>query len=184
MLPSSALFRVQPFLALIALMALAIWPSQSHATCSALSVVEELTCPSKVSGKIAKTEASELGGSCTTSDCYSCGTPFSNLPQTGAEDIYSFECQTTGDVTLLVSGMNCDLDMYILSAPCDGCTLGEDEVRPYLAALSISLAPESMVLAPFSAAPGGPTLSRVKRSEPGTRGAAAEAKPARQLSPA
>ena len=36
-----------------------------------------------------------------------------------SEDVYSFECQQTGNVTVLIDNMNCDLDLYILDSTCN-----------------------------------------------------------------
>ena len=39
-------------------------------------------------------------------------------PQPGPEDIYEFACQTTGNVTVTLSGLHCDLDLYVLDDTC------------------------------------------------------------------
>ncbi len=86
-------------------------------TCPA-TVIDELTCSSTVSDRITSTDPSEHGGA-TAPDYYTCGTPFAPLQQTRGDHTYSFTCQRTGSVTLEVSGMDCDLDIYVLGDTCD-----------------------------------------------------------------
>ena len=92
-------------------------------------MISQLTCSSVVSGTIDQT-ASTLGGSCSGGDCYTCGSPYSRLAQDEYEDVYSFTCQASGTVTLNISGLDCDLDIYILDDTCDpygGCEEGSTE---------------------------------------------------------
>jgi hypothetical protein len=103
---------------------------QAHATCpSSEAVLSELTCSSSVTGRIAGRDASSLGGTCGSSACYSCGSPTAGVAQVQAEDVYSFTCQRSGTVTLEMSGLDCNLDLYVLSDTCDpysGCVQGTD----------------------------------------------------------
>jgi MYXO-CTERM domain-containing protein len=103
---------------------------QARASCPASVTVEDvLTCSSSVTGQVAGSEASRLGGTAATS-AYSCGTPYAPLAQTAGEDVYAFSCQANGDVTLEVTGMDCDLDIYVLEDSCDpygGCHEGSTE---------------------------------------------------------
>jgi hypothetical protein len=58
---------------------------------------------------------------------YSCGMPFDSLAGIGPEDIYQFTPQNSGDVTLMLTGLNCQVDLYILDSTCDsdsGCITG------------------------------------------------------------
>jgi hypothetical protein len=83
--------------------------------CAVPDPVGSLTCSSDITGAaIDGSEGSRVGGSCDTSDCYTCGTPSANLPQANAEDIYSFACQSTGSVTVVLDNQTCDLDLYVL----------------------------------------------------------------------
>ena len=80
--------------------------------CSSLTVLDELTCSSEVSGRITSATSNQITGP------YFCGSPYSNLPQPDGDDVYSFACEADGSVTLEVSGLDCDLDIYILSGSC------------------------------------------------------------------
>lgn len=82
------------------------------------TVLSELTCSSTVTGHINYAARSDLGGA-TPSTYYTCGTPYAPLDQTNPEDVYSFACQHSGEVTLRVSGLDCDLDMYVLDDTCN-----------------------------------------------------------------
>jgi MYXO-CTERM domain-containing protein len=111
---------------------LALLTPRAHATgsCGA-TVVDDLTCSSSVTGQITSSTTSELGGT-TTGTYYTCGSPYAPLAQTSGDQTYSFTCQATGDVTLLVTGMDCDLDMYVLGDTCDpyaDCEDGSTQAR-------------------------------------------------------
>jgi hypothetical protein len=83
--------------------------------CAVPDPVGSLTCSSDITGAaVDGSEGSRVGGSCDTSDCYTCGTPSANLAQANAEDIYSFACQSTGSVTVILDNQTCDLDLYVL----------------------------------------------------------------------
>jgi len=92
------------------------------------NVVTDLSCSSQqIAGVVFESDESVLGGPCSESGCYSCGEPFAPIEQTGAEDIYSFRCQRSGNVAFAVSDLDCDLDIYVLDASCDpfsGCEAG------------------------------------------------------------
>ena len=84
--------------------------AEAGSTCPAGTIIlEELTCSSSVDGKVNGIDPSYLGG--TVLDAYTCGSPYAPLNQEAGEDVYSFECQVDGDVTLEVNGMDCDLDI-------------------------------------------------------------------------
>ena len=90
-------------------------------------ILEELTCSSTITGTMTGNDVSDLGGLCSTDDCYECGSPYKPLSQNGMEDVYSFTCQVSGTVDMDVTGMTCDFDMYILDNSCDpsnGCEAG------------------------------------------------------------
>ena len=103
-------------------------PGLASATCpTSETIIDELTCSSSVTTVISTSSGSSLGGSCTGADCYTCGSPYSYLAQSEYEDVYEFTCQATGAVTLEITGLDCDLDIYILDSTCDpfyGCEEG------------------------------------------------------------
>jgi hypothetical protein len=78
------------------------------------------TCSSDFSGQVMSANVSQL-------ESYACGVPSAGLGQAGPEDIYEFTCQGSGPVTVQLSGLDCDLDLYILDGTCDpgaGCLEG------------------------------------------------------------
>ena len=103
------------------------WVAPAEAACpSSETILSELTCSSTVTSRVSYTGSSDLGGS-TRTTVYSCGSPYSGLGQEEAEDVYSFTCQRSGSVTLDISGLDCDLDIYVLDSSCDpysGCEQG------------------------------------------------------------
>ena len=87
----------------------------------------DLTCSSSYAGVVTAADDSYLGGECEDEACYSCGDPYANENQVAAEAIYSFECQLSGTVTMLITDLTCDLDIYVLDESCDpytGCLHG------------------------------------------------------------
>ena len=109
----------------------ALSAGRAEASCpSGEPVLDELTCSSTISGHLNYTDTSDLGGSGAT-QTYSCGT-YAPLSQLGMEDVYSFTCQRSGSVTLNITGLDCDLDIYILDDTCDphwGCVAASDLTR-------------------------------------------------------
>ena len=107
--------------------------SVSQASCPAdVTVHGALTCSSSFAGTVAAAADSKLGGECSDSACYSCGEPFANENQVASEAVYSFECQLAGTVTMLITDLTCDLDIYVLDDSCDpygGCLMGS--TAPY-----------------------------------------------------
>ncbi|MCO4745944.1 MAG: pre-peptidase C-terminal domain-containing protein [Proteobacteria bacterium] len=88
--------------------------------CDAVAI-QALTCSSVISDTVSTTAPSHLDG------VYTCGDPIEPLTQRGPDGIYSFECQADGDVTMNISGLDCDVDIYILDSTCDpdpGCVEG------------------------------------------------------------
>jgi len=102
-------------------------PSQALATCPrGTTIVDVLSCSDVHTDYVTGSDTSYLGG-LTTPTAYSCGSPYSPLSQTAGEDVYEFTCQRSGSVTLDVTGMDCDLDIYVLDSTCDpysGCVAG------------------------------------------------------------
>jgi uncharacterized protein (TIGR03382 family) len=110
---------VQGFAALFVGLTLATPEAEAAAGCGGGSIIDELTCSSSYTGSMTGSGSSSI-------DRYTCGSPYAPLSQLGAEDVYSFECQVSGSVTLDVSGMTCDFDIYVLDDTCDGETGCED----------------------------------------------------------
>jgi hypothetical protein len=102
--------------------------SSAHAECPADVVIQdELTCSSNISGIVDHEEESYLGGDCEDEACYTCGDPWANEDQIAPEAVYSFTCQLEGTVSLLITDLPCDLDIYTLDDSCDpytGCLYG------------------------------------------------------------
>jgi len=98
------------------------------AECASDIVIEdELTCSSSIDGLIDHEAESLLGGTCDDGLCYTCGEPHEDEEQTAPEAVYSFTCQLAGEVTMLITNLPCDLDMYVLDDSCDpyaGCLYG------------------------------------------------------------
>ena len=103
-------------------------PGLAAAVCPGnVQILDSLYCSSEIDTFVDHTAASELGGLCTDSECYSCGLPLDQQAQLAPEAVYSFVCQVTGEVTLLITNLTCDLDIYVLDDSCDpysGCVQG------------------------------------------------------------
>jgi hypothetical protein len=96
-----------------------VLPSGAIASCpSNVPIRDALTCTSTVSARLANA-SSVLGGTCAASDCYACGQPATNRPQTGPEHVYSFACQQNGTVNIDLTNLDCDLDFYVIGSACD-----------------------------------------------------------------
>ena len=104
-----------------------------QATCPTdVQIVSELTCSSTIQGTISASAANTMGGECEDAECYSCGEPHANEKQIAPEHVYSFECQQSGTVRLLITDLPCDMDIYALDDSCDpytGCLQGS--TAPY-----------------------------------------------------
>jgi len=115
--------------ATLALLGAAALPALAQAACpSTIPILEELYCSSEIDSFVDHTEPSLLGGACEDSLCYSCGDPWAEQDQVAPEAVYSFECQLSGTVSLLITNLPCDLDIYALDSSCDpygeGCIAG------------------------------------------------------------
>ncbi|MDG1484073.1 MAG: hypothetical protein P8R54_31060 [Myxococcota bacterium] len=87
----------------------------AHARCADLPVRSALTCSSVIQDELTDETPNRLTGP------YVCP---KELHQRGGEHIYSFRCQQSGPVNLLISDLECDLDIYVLDDTCDtrrGC---------------------------------------------------------------
>lgn len=83
--------------------------------CGALDIRSALTCSSVIQDTLTAQTPNNISGP------YVC--PQEHL-QSGGEHVYSFTCQQSGSVHLLLEDLECDLDIYILDASCDtrqGC---------------------------------------------------------------
>lgn len=111
----------------IAFGGLAFSATVSAACPTDVQIVSELTCSSTITGTISATADNKMGGECDDSECYTCGDPHANEKQIAPEHVYSFECQQTGTVRLLITDLPCDMDIYALDSSCDpytGCLHG------------------------------------------------------------
>ena len=110
--------------ALLALLA----PGLAAAVCpSSVPIIDSLYCSSEINSFVDHTAASQLGGECASGLCYACGDPWAEQAQIAPEAVYSFVCQQPGEVTLLITDLPCDLDIYVLDDTCDpytGCVEG------------------------------------------------------------
>ncbi len=95
-------------------------PATALAACpSNVPILNTLTCNSEINSQVVHTASSQLGGPCGSNECYSCGAPFADEQQLGPEGVYEFTCQVSGEVTLLVTNLPCDVDLYVLGDTCD-----------------------------------------------------------------
>ncbi len=103
-------------------------PAAAQAVCpSTVSILDSLYCSSQIDSSVVANQPSYLGGDCDTGDCYACGEPFDEQDQVAPEAVYTFTCQVSGTVTLLITNLPCDLDIYVLDDSCDpytGCVEG------------------------------------------------------------
>jgi MYXO-CTERM domain-containing protein len=112
---------------MLAILALALSPTVDAACPADVTIQGALTCSSSYSDTVDHTDDSYLGGECTDKECYSCGEPYANENQVAPEAVYSFECQLEGTVSMLITDLTCDLDIYVLDDSCSpysGCLMG------------------------------------------------------------
>jgi len=104
------------------------WAVPSYAVCPAtVPILDQLSCSAALTNTVVHTQANQLGGDCAAEECYSCGVPLANEDQLSPEAVYTFQCQATGNAHLNITGMTCDLDIYVLDDSCDpfsGCVEG------------------------------------------------------------
>ncbi len=126
---------------MLSLLALAL-TSVAHAACpSEVTIQGELSCSSSFAGTVSASDDSLLGGTCEDGLCYTCGEPYANENQEAPEAVYTFTCQQSGTVTMLITDLTCDLDIYVLDDSCDpnaGCLMGS--TAPYAADDSVEFA--------------------------------------------
>jgi len=113
--------------AVFALLALG-FSATAQALCPTdVQIVANLTCSSTITGTISASADNKMGGECADFECYTCGDPHANEKQIAPEHVYSFECQQSGTVRLLITDLPCDMDIYALDSSCDpytGCLHG------------------------------------------------------------
>ena len=111
-------------LALAGALALA---GHANAACpSAEPILGPLTCSSVTAGHVDYSGTSSLGGTRPSSNSYQCDDGASETG-TVVEDVYEFTCPQTGTVTIDLTGLDCDLDLFVIDATCDpdpGCEAG------------------------------------------------------------
>jgi uncharacterized protein (TIGR03382 family) len=119
--------------AALAATAALLLPVEADAACPStnqLALPDPLSCSSTISGQVVTTEQNHIGDTCEATydkngkltnveDCYTCGEPYANFTGISQDDVYKFRCQQTGDVTLNIGNMDCDLDIYVVGATCD-----------------------------------------------------------------
>jgi len=100
--------------------ALACAAGDAEAACpTSEPILGPLTCSSVASGRLLYTDtSSSLGGAYTSGNSYQCSTG-DIATGTSQEDVYEFSCAFDGTVTLEVSGLDCDLDFFVLESSCD-----------------------------------------------------------------
>jgi hypothetical protein len=121
----SNLLKIASSIAALGLLSLA--PAAQASCPVGVTIAAELSCSSNIDTVVDHTQPSFLGGGCDDMLCYSCGDPWIDQPQNAPEAVYSFECQVSGEVTLQVTNLTCDLDIYVLDSSCDpfaGCLHG------------------------------------------------------------
>ena len=87
----------------------------AHARCDDFELRGALTCSSVIRDELTASTPNRLTGP------YVCP---AQLHQRGGEHLYSFRCQKNGPVRLLISDLQCDIDIYVLDDTCDtrsGC---------------------------------------------------------------
>ena len=113
---------------ILTVLAAALLTTPAQAACpSSVPILDSLYCSSEIDSFVDHTQPSQLGGSCDAGECYSCGDPWAEQAQIAPEAVYTFSCQVAGDVTLLITNLPCDLDIYVLDDSCDpytGCVYG------------------------------------------------------------
>ncbi len=111
----------------VLLAALALMPDAAAVCPSEIAIEARLSCSSNLPSQVDHTATSRLGGLCEDEACYACGAPFDEQEQVAPEAVYSFTCQTSGSVTMEITDLPCDLDIYVLDDTCDpwgGCLQG------------------------------------------------------------
>jgi len=110
------------------LLLLLLLPASAWAVCPAnVPITDTLSCSDVLNSSVSHTASSQLGGDCSAGLCYSCGVPHDEQAQIAPEAVYTFSCQVDGEVTLLITNLPCDLDIYVLDDSCDpfaGCVEG------------------------------------------------------------
>jgi len=116
---------------LLSLLLQGTWAVPVYAACPAtVPIIDQLSCSASLTTFVDHSQANQLGGPCSSEECYTCGPPWLNQEQLAPEAVYTFQCQASGNAHLNITGMTCDLDIYVLDSSCDpyaGCVGGSTE---------------------------------------------------------
>ena len=84
-----------------------------------------LDCASDIAGQVLITDVDDVSGS------FSCGVPNGPAAQNGPDLVYEFVCPVTGDLVFDWGGLDCDLDVFVITDTCDpdglGCRVGAND---------------------------------------------------------
>ena len=104
-----------------------LFAGRAQAACpTAEPILGPLTCSSVTAGRVDYSGTSSLGGTRPSSNSYQCDDGASETGQV-VEDVYQFTCPQTGTVTIDLTGLDCDLDLFVIDSTCDpdpGCEAG------------------------------------------------------------
>ena len=102
-----------------------------RAACPALEpILGPLACSDVTAGHLDYSGTNGIGGSQRSGDSYQCATGASETFSV-VEDLYAFSCPFSGTVTASLTGLDCDLDLFVIDATCDpdpGCLDGSLEL--------------------------------------------------------
>jgi hypothetical protein len=86
---------------------------------------DTLDCASDITGQVLVTDGNDVSGS------FSCGVPNGVAPQDGPDHVYAFVCPVTGTLAFDWGGLDCDLDVFVVTDTCDpdgpGCLVGAND---------------------------------------------------------
>lgn len=103
---------------------LAVNYSQAQ-NCADGAIIQPFSCSIDVVASIHETDQNILTGT------YNCGSPTPELSGAGPEHIFLFSPLTTGTVEIQLTGLSCDLNLYVLDNTCDtlsGCLGGSTNI--------------------------------------------------------
>jgi len=84
---------------------------EAHASCVGVNVRGNLTCGPQVQGQVFDANPNEL-------DFYGCIQPGVVITQPGPDHTWDLVCPATGNMQVTLSGLDCDLDLFVIS-DCD-----------------------------------------------------------------
>jgi len=84
-----------------------------------------IDCGTNIAAQVLPTDINDVAGT------FSCGVPNGIAPQDGPDHVYEFICPVTGDVVFDWGGLDCDLDVFVVTESCDpdgpGCLVGAND---------------------------------------------------------